>query len=99
MSCIGLKVGLQLFITLKENSLTFHGDVQSVLMVTVVNCSNKFLSLCLLTEKAEFSEFVLLTQLFLLCLHVPGCIAWELSSGGNGHFIVENTVIASESGS
>ncbi len=33
-------------------------------------------SVCaILTEKDKFSEFVLLTQLFLQCLHVPGCIA------------------------
>ncbi len=48
---------------LKENSTTFHVDVQSLLMVI---------------EKGEFSEFVLPTQQFLQCLHVPRCTGREL---------------------
>ena len=39
---------------LKGKFTTFHEDVQSVLMVYEVDCSNKFLSAALLAEKTEF---------------------------------------------
>ncbi len=58
---------------LKENSPTVHVDFQSSFSV----CAK-------LTEKVEFPVFVLLTLLFLLCLHVPGCIALTVSRRCNG---------------
>ncbi len=60
---------------LKWKSTTFRVDVQSMLMVIVVNWSNKFLSLCYINRDRWVFWVVLLAQPFLQCLHVPGCIA------------------------
>ncbi len=53
---------------LKGKSTTFHVDVQSMLMVIVVNLSNNSSVCAILTEKAEFSE--------LSCLHSCSCSAY-----------------------
>ncbi len=60
---------------LKGKSTTFYVDVQSMFMVIVNNWSNKFLSLCCIDRGSWVFWVVLLTQPFLQCLHVPGCIA------------------------
>ncbi len=72
---------------------TFHVDVQSMLMVIVISWCNKFLVCAVLTQKAEFSEFVLLTQPLLQCLHVPGCIARKLLKLPT-QLSVQSTVVA-----
>ncbi len=65
---------------LKGKSSTFHVVVLSKLMVIVVNRSNKFLSLCYIDRESWVFWIVLLTQSFLQCPHVPGCIASQKNS-------------------
>ncbi len=60
---------------LKGKPTTFHVDVQSMLMVILVNWSNKFLSLCY-TDRESWVLWVCPAHTAVLqCLHVPGCIA------------------------
>ncbi len=70
-----------------KGELTFHVDVEVVLMVIVVNLSNKFLC-AILTAKVEFSEFVLLTKPFLL---VPNALC---ASSGLHTWLVYKAVLA-----
>ncbi len=69
-----------ILIKLNGKSTIFHMDFHLMLMVIVVMCSNKFLSLCYTDRESWVFWAVLLTQLFLQCLHVPGCIASQKNS-------------------